>query len=42
MTLIQQDSVEVDVIISTCVTQVELQHIASVAIQSAHQGVVGA
>lgn len=40
--LAQQDSVYVDVVISVCVTQVELQHISNVTIQSAHQGAIRA
>lgn len=40
--LAQQDSVDVDVIISMCVTQVELQHVSTVTIQSAHQGAITA
>lgn len=42
MALAQQDNVDVDVSMSMCVTQVELQHISSVAIQSAHQGAIRA
>lgn len=42
MALVQQDGVDVDVVISMCVTQVELQHISNVTIQSAHQGAIRA
>ncbi len=42
MALAQQDSVDVNVSISVCVTQVELQHISDVTIQSAHQGAIKA
>lgn len=38
--LAQQDSVDVDVVVSVCVTQVELKHISSVRIQSTHQGAI--
>lgn len=37
MSLAQQGHVDVDVVSSVCVTQVELQHISSVTIQKAHQ-----
>lgn len=40
--LAQQDSVDVDVVVSVCVTQVELQHISNVTIQSSHQGAIRA
>lgn len=42
VSLAQQDSVDVDVVISMCVAQVQLQHISSVTIQSAHQGAIRA
>lgn len=38
MALAQQNRVDVNVLISVCVTQVELKHIADVTIQHAHQG----
>lgn len=38
MALAQQDRVGVNVLISVSVTQVEMEHIADVTIQHAHQG----
>lgn len=42
MALALQDSVDVDVIFSVCVTQVELQHAADVKIRNTHQGAITA
>lgn len=42
VTLTQQDTVHVDVHISAGVTQVEVQRVAAVTIQSPHQGLIGA
>lgn len=40
--LAQQDSVDVEVLISMRVTQVQLEHLSGVTIQSTHQGAISA
>lgn len=42
MTLAQEDIADVDVLISVCVTQVELQRVPGVTMQTTHQGSIRA